>query len=133
MAFMIPVYLLVAGCNVSSSRDDILARKPIIGENVNVRHSSDDLIKSIRKFSDQNGFAVKFKKIGDQNKGLFHATLFRDDIMITIATPFTPNSVNVSAFPLCSCEVDSDPYVRSIAKHEIENLTIILSDNEVDD
>ena len=100
---------------------------PLAGFELSVNAAPDRIINEVALYANKTGFAMRADPLVSSNKGsMFNITLFRDDLLVTVTTPFKPSEVSVGVLPPCSCEAKYRPNLEAHAKEVASDLRSLL-------
>jgi hypothetical protein len=99
---------------------------PLAAEEIHIPRTYPEVRVVVAKFAEQNHFAVLPLVSQPQGLVVFSMRLFRDDVSVLV-TQLKGGPIQVTAYPLCACELEKRAGLQSAANSAVNDLTRRLS------
>lgn len=117
--FAMAAALMVVSCKPAEKPNGV--SKPLAQTDIPVMLDADRANKLVGVFASKNHFAVQPLIGRRQGAVAFSVRLFRDDISVLV-TQLNGGSIQVTAYPLCACELGRRLGLRSAAENTVAEL-----------
>lgn len=116
--------LALGSCGTGGMANDV--NKPIAQSEIQKQARWNEISQAVQSFAKRNNFAVQEQITEPRGMVDFNVRLFRDDITIMIGK-IRNGPVEVTAYPLCACEMDKRFGLQAAADAAVADLTKELS------
>ena len=122
-SFITMLLFAVSSCSQATGAD---VNKPLASAEIPNARPYDQVRNIVAQFAEQNHFAVQPLISSPQGKVQFSMRLFRDDVSVMI-TQLQGGPIQVTAYPLCACELHARLGLQSAADETAASLKALLS------